>query len=208
MKRTSILAEPLGLTLLIGVSALVALAADWGSAVGTEAPAQKTAQEETPPPTGKSVLLPAHGSVTVDLGEVPSRDDAEEIAGVVVRLGIDGVSPPSVDLSLGYDADLDGDDDLSVPLPIHLAYWESGTLPERWSCPAELNTLYEFQLDGSEEALTEEDARILSSFVGAQTGGRFSLRINETSGSDGGFIWGWSLDVARRPAPDHYVDRR
>lgn len=87
------------------------------------------------------------------------------------------VETGSLEARLHYDADGDGTIDVTAPIEPHLAHWDGGTLPERWSCPATLDGVYRFRFSGAEETLTEEERAAVTCFVGTKPGGAFYFEV-------------------------------
>ena len=94
---------------------------------------------------------------------------------------------------LHYDSDLDGRSDASVPIEPHLAHWDGGTLPERWSCPAVLDGAYRFRFDAQEETLTEEERAAITRFVGLRAGGGFYLEVTNSEGDAREAVRSWNV---------------
>ena len=93
----------------------------------------------------------------------------------------------------GYRLSGDGSPDATVPIESHLAHWDGGTLPERWSCPGVLDGTYRFRFDRQEETLTEEESEAVSRFVGMKAGGRFYLEVIDSDGDAAGAVRNWSV---------------
>jgi hypothetical protein len=129
------------------------------------------------------------------LGPLVMETAAGKIESVELDIEFVSLETGSFSGRLCYDADADGQFDAMVPIEPHLAHWNGGTLPERWSCPQTLDGTYRFRFDREEQGLTEDETAALRIFVGMKSGGCFYLEARDGAADATSSVRSWSVST-------------
>lgn len=129
----------------------------------------------------------------IRIGPVATNDEGTDLSRLVLCLDIRHPAMGDLDVRLGYDADDDGNPEVSIPVE----FFRSRTDPyarELHACPASLDGAYFFR-DSA-----DEDEQVFAAFRLLPRGHAFYLMVADTLAEDTGMVRGWAIRTERTGA--------